>query len=327
MQLTKTNNSFEEEVKYINTLGEVKAGEFYIMNGEGIQAKEHRGEKLVLIDETNTEKGIMFITDEKGNQPFAVLTNDSFRDDMNTNKTLSSVIAKVGYKIFVASHSENKQPTKIYGFKILGIDPHKENGDLRVTCFHAESSLYTIDGHNNAYKHAIKALRQKDVKVQLQDKYCFQTTRRVHLCLMVRDENNELVCRRNGKVMTLNNHSYAKRDLMGDVHTEGFFRVYYSKRFENSPLVYVEGVKVDDASMKIDPEEYLRSAETDLSESLHVITTLGGMEFYAIITPRGEIRPIIKLGTFISFTLSEEEIKDSVESIVKYSDSNKVINI
>lgn len=310
----------ENHTKALESFEEVRQGDLYILKDHDLETAIRKDREIILMNERSNEHAVIFIANNKGEQPFAPFTNDCARD-MDDNDVLSKVVVKKGYKVYIVLHSE-EAVRPLYIFNVEDIDV--KDISLKVT---AEFVGTTLNAPQNlALNHLIKAVRQKDIKIQLKDKFCFQTTRNVMNCLMVRDANSKLRTERDGKIYELNKNSFDRRDYMGNVYPEGFYRVFYSRRMENSKLIFVEGVRIPNEYFNINIDEYLDSVDYNATKNIRKLVTHGGMEFYGIINSRGEIRVIMNVGFFTSFALSEYEISDYIKEIHQIEYSNAVNN-
>lgn len=311
----------EKYTSCLTSFNEIEQNKEYILKDHDLQTAIRRDREVILMNERSNDDAVIFIANNKGEQPFAPFTNDCARDDMGEADILSKVVVKKGYKIYIVLHDDN--PVKpLYIFNVEDINV--EDISLRVT---AEFVGTTLEAPSNlTLNHLIKAIKQKGIKVQLRDKFCFQTTRNVMNCLMVRDANGKLRTERDGKIYELNKHSVDRRDRMGNVYPEGFYRVFYSKRMESGKLIFVEGVKIPNEYFDIDIDEYLESVDYNATQNIRKLVTHGGTEFYGIINSRGEIRVIMNVGFFTSFALSEYEISDYIKEIHQIEYSNTVNN-
>lgn len=295
---------------------QITCGEKYILTGD-VERSRFQGKDIVMVNEVVNSNGLIFVTDSKGEQPFAVFTNDSHRDMFDQDTILSKIVLKEGFFVVLSFYNENS-PSPVYIFKAEKLDLNV-NGEpgAGVSCVYKGDTLRPIPNFEKATDHIVKVMKQINLPAQLQDKYCFQTTRKVLLCLMSKDERGEITSVRDKKLI-LNNNSPARINSDGTDIEEGFFRVFYSRRFKDSKEVFVEGVRIDNEYTTFDIDEFIKSADNDVRDSIRILTTKRGKEFYAIINNKGEIRPIIKLGTFTSFALSEQEILDNIVDIKPY---------
>lgn len=293
--------------------------ELYVMRGV-VEHTKFNGKLVTMVDELATNKGNLTITDENGDAPFAAFTNDSERDVFKNENVLARVVVKKGYHIAISFYGDNpKDPIAVYIFRVE--EPRFDEGvydSMLVRCIYRGNTLLPIENFEKLTEHIVRLSHQIDVPAQLKNKYCYQTTRKVMFCFMSKNDRDEVVSIR-GKRMILNNNSRAKLNGGGSTIDEGVFRVYYSRRFENSPELYVEGVRVPDDCLNIDIEDYIRSTNIDVTGIIRILTTRRGRRIYAIVNNKGEIRPIIKLGKYTSFALSEREIADNIIDIEIYN--------
>lgn len=312
----KNTNTVNE---YITDHGQIYVGSQHILRG-CVEHTQNQGKKVTLIDEISSEKGIMVITDQNGDIPFAAFTNDSERDDIKRTNAIARIRAHAGFHVVMAFVGEKEtDPLSVYIFKIIELNHHEStlHDSTVVECIYTGNTLRPIPGFEKVTEHIVKASKQLHLPAQLKSKYCYQTTRNVTMCLMSKDEKNQVVSKRD-KTMILNNNSKARYEN-GDICEEGIFRVYYSRRFSNADEVYVEGVRVPDEFTKFPIEEFIDSADSDIRPNIRILTTRTGKKYYAIVNNKGELRIIIKLGNFTSFTLSKKEIEDNIVNVEMFS--------
>ena len=316
MEVYTTNETFTQVVNNVIDHKNIHFGEKYILTGD-IERTKFSDKEIVMVHEMVNERGMLFVTDKDGDQPFAVFTNDSHRDNFKNDTVLSKIVLKEGFFIIMSFYNDNK-PSPVYIFKAVDLDiPWFNEPSVGVECVYKGDTVSPIEKFEKATDHIVKVMKQIKLPAQLQDKYCFQTTRKVLLCLMSKDERGEISSTRDKKFV-LNNNSPSRKDKNGKEVQEGFFRVFYSRRFKDSQEVFVEGVRIDDEYLEFDINDFIKSADNDVRDSIRILTTKYGKSFYAIVNNKGEIRPIIKLGTFTSFALSEEEMMNNIVDIKPY---------
>lgn len=322
MKVFATDSSFVNIEGIIEDHDRIHYGESYILTGD-VERTKYNGKDVTMVNEVVNSNGMIFVTDTKGDQPFAVFTNDSHRDKFKNSTILSKIVLKEGFFVVMSFYNENR-PSPVYIFKAVKLDlPHfnSMSSCVGVKCVFKGNTLTPIPHFEKTTEHIVKVMKQINLPAQLQDKYCFQTTRKVLLCLMSKDERGEITSHREKKLV-LNNNSPSRLDIDGNEINEGFFRVFYSRRFKDSSEVFVEGVRVDDKYLEFDIKDFINSADNDVRDSIRILTTKHGKQFYAIINNKGEVRPIIKLGTFTSFALSEQEMLENIVDIKPYDYDN-----
>lgn len=294
----------------LGSFNEVVSGGKYIMADHDFQVHIRSDKEVLTLTERSNEGGIVFITNHKGEQPFAPFTNDCTRDGMEEN-VLAKVTLRVGYKIHIILHTgENVLP--YYIFNVDEIDLFNERA--YVTCMKVTDTLNAPS--SPALTHVVKAVKQKDVITQLKDKFCFQTARSVFTCLMRKNRNGKLSTVKNKRSFELNTNSDARRDSEGNDYEEGFYRAFYSKRMKDSALIYVEAVRIPDEYFNIDINDYVSTLDySNVLDSIREIETMGGMKVYGIINNRGDVRVIMNSGFYSTFILSEYEVKYYIKSI------------
>lgn len=321
MLLYKTVDKFNFVGIDIVDHNRIHMDEYYLLAGN-IQHTTFSDKEVTTVEEVVNQNGMVFATDNQGEQPFAIFTNDSHRDNFSDPTVLSKVVLKEGFHVVMSFYNKNA-PSPTYIFEVIKTKTMARNLEaVGVKCVYKGDTLRPIRGFEKATDHIVKVMRQIGLPAQLQDKYCFQTTRKVLLCFMSKDERGEISSTRDKKLV-LNNNSKSRFNQDGKEVDEGFFRVFYSRRFKDSSEVFVEGVRIDDKFLDVDVDEFIKSADSDIRDSIRQVTTKKGLQFYAIVNSKGELRPIIKLGHFTSFALSEREITDNIESVVPYRSKDK----
>lgn len=316
MLLFKTNEKFDFVGMDIVEHNNIHFGEHYMLAGN-INHTKFNGKDITTVEEVVNPNGMVFATDEEGDQPFAIFTNDSHRDNFKDDTILSKVVLRENFHVIMSFFNENK-PSPTYIFKVVreSINARKEEA-VGVKCIFKGNTLKPINKFEKATEHVVKVMKQINLPAQLQDKYCFQTTRKVFLCFMSKDERGD-ICSIRDKKLVLNNNSKSRFDSDGNEVEEGFFRVFYSRRFKDYAEVFVEGVRIENECMDVDIKDFIKNADSDVRDSIREITTVRGMKFYATVNSKGELRPIIKLGQFTSFALSEKEILENIKTITPY---------
>lgn len=318
MQLLNYDKQSNTVSEYITGHEQIHVGTQHILRG-CVEHTQNQGKKVTLIDEISSDKGIMVITDINGDIPFAAFTNDSERDNINRKNVIARIRAHVGFHVVMSFVGEKEtDPLSVYIMKIVELN-HSDSileDSMVVECVFVGDTLRPIPGFEKVTEHIVKASKQLGLPPQLKSKYCYQTTRNVTMCLMSKDDKNQVVSKRD-KTMILNNNSKARYDN-GDVCEEGIFRVYYSRRFNNAEEVYVEGARVPEEFTKFSIEEFIDSADSDIRSNIRILTTRTGKRYYAIVNNKGELRIVIKLGNFTSFTLSKKEIEDNIVNVEMY---------
>lgn len=299
--------------KAVTSFSEVEVGGKYIMADHDFEGYVRNGKETVLLYERSNQNGIVFVTKYRGEQPFSPFTNDSIRDGLDSD-TLSKVILREGYKVYVVLH--NDSDTSVKDMYIMNIDAIDcLDACITVTVeFKGDTLTAPKDA---ALEHISKAMKQRDIKIQLRDKYCFQSARIVFNCMMINNGNEKLLTERDDKKYELNSNSYDRRDIIsGEVYPFGFYRVYHSKRMSGSPLIYVEGVRIPMEYFSIDIKEYIKTLDyAGIADNIRVLTLLDGTKVYGIINNRGEVRIIMNVGFFTTFPLSDYEVKEGIINI------------
>lgn len=315
MNLFRYDNNTKHTGDVIEHHNHIHHGEFYELHG-CVNHTTFDKKSTTLVDEIASDKGMMVVMDEKGLPPFAAFTNDSRRDTFQSEDILARIVTKHGYHVAMAFFPEDeKKPLPLYIFKIEDLNSNASSiyDSVIVQCIYKGDTLIPVNKFERVTEHLVKLSKQVDLIPQLKNKYCFQTTRKVLLCFMSKDEKDQVFTTRE-KRMILNYNSQARFDK-GEVVDEGIFRVFYSRRFKNSDEVYVEGVRIDDSHLDFDIQEFIKSTDNNIVSNIRVLTTRNGRKMYAVVNNKGEIRPIIKLGNFTSFALSPDEIEHNIVDV------------
>lgn len=311
-------------MRVFNLKGEEVKSEEIILGGEYritdiIRRDTFKGRSHMYFHEKTSNEEVVFITDAEGKQPFAIATNDSVRDDFAKNE-LSRIVPEVGYNVVWVS--DNSKPAKpLFIFEITTVDPIDELAidGSNVKCVFAGTTVEEIEPKfEEARHHIVRAFKQRNAVEQLRDKYCFNTSRNVMFTLMTEGPDGISTVKNKTKY-TLNKNSKEK-------NAEGkqtmFFRVFHSKKFNKSRYVFVDGKQLTTENIMFNPDEYVRSdnSEIDIRKQLKLVTTLDGVQFYAMTTSKGVMRAIVRIGeTFTSFLIHSDEMAviKSVEPVYK----------
>jgi len=258
---------------------------------------------------------IHLMTRFDGTKPFAIATNDCERDGFQPFHLSKIYVDQGNYIVYGYKLPFDKyyDPIKFVVFQVTNVQPQGTMGMdmMEVVALYKFSSIDTIPFQLfGAVHHAIEVFDCEMVE-QLIPKYCFNPNRLVSLRLFERNEKNEVESFfNNGKKLILNANSKA-RLVDGEVTNGGLFRVFFSKKFRTSNVIFVDGKELTPLH-KWDIDSYIAKSylDEDVAHSMirQVVTDKGNI-FYAVTNLSGEFRPIYKSsGGYLSFPLSRPEL-------------------
>lgn len=295
----KLDQSQIEEGKIYNTPTRIKWGHY-------------KFEKQCYIYEYCDPKNeTVIIAREDGQKPFASATNDCIRDNFPKNCLARVVLSKDYYLIYayydnnsiVTSHTNKK--LNFIVFRIVDCAPEfkdiPEFSSINIQCVARFDSgdIPKTDCLDEAIQHVIMVnLNYCGEQVTL--KYSFNPGRIVTTKLFQRNEQNELVSyTEEGKKIILNNNSFElyKDAINAEMNDNIILRCFYSRKFINKKVLFVDGIRVD-LLQEWEVPYYLEKSnlsDSAASSLLKKAVTKYGYEFYVISdVTRGEIRPIYK---------------------------------
>lgn len=296
-----------------------------------LETGKWKDERQVYFYEYNAPHSVWISADSVGRMPFAIQVNDSVRDEFPSH-CLAKVILNEG-NFLIHAHTNTdagtdnlEEATTIFVFRIKDTNPDITNsiGNVSINIELINSFKMNdiiIAGHGileNAINHVFTVWNSA-FGDYLTPKYSFNPGRVMTNRLFVRNEEGELVSHLdNGSKLVLNRNSFARNVVPGafdtDIHEAIFMRCFFSKKFKNEPMIFVDGVALPMITLDDIPEYIEASSGIDMkmaSSTIKKITLKNGFEFYAINNSgRSETRPIYKTTTnFATFALNNYELQ------------------
>jgi hypothetical protein len=295
----------------------VRTGREYLIT-DGIERGEYRGVNNTYFSEI-VEPGsrVSLMTKKDGGKPFAVATNDSDRDEFEPFHLSRILVEDGNYVVYSFKDKEDPEhsPVRFIIMEVINKQPIDDlvRVTMQVRIVYQFTAIDRIpDPFGNVVNHAIEVFAAQ-VSDQLIPKYCFNPNRQITLRLFQRNQNNELVSYLDdGKKIILNSNSFErhKDSDKREVVETALIRVFYSKKFKDSKLIFVEG-KTLVPLRRYELAEYIR--QSHLEESVaqitikEIVTQYGS--FFAITNLNGDIRPIYKSSNgYSSFALNMREM-------------------
>lgn len=255
----------------------------------------------------DVENGIYrFITDEKGNKPFAIRTLDSQDNDM-IEGSVSVIPLKDKYKgITIIKKSNDDYNITIVEFETNGvvIDIKK----VQEFTYNILNPMgFTIEGFtediNDVIEHAITTgiakINVKDKNyLYTVDKYAYNPMRRIMTKLFVNVNGSLCSTGKDIGIMEISNNTPDKWKAKGKVHSNGIYRVYYYTRHDSS-YKFVRGVRLDyvkvsDLTNDIDiySSMYEKLSVFKLNNNEEVVGAVMGKKYILLYKMNGRIQSL-----------------------------------
>lgn len=219
----------------------------------------------------NVESGIYrFITDEKGEKPFAIRTLDSQDTDM-IKGSISVIPLKTNYKgITIIKTSVDNYKITIVEFVMKGEVVVDINRVQTIEYSILDPMGFTVEGFEDAVNDTIEqAITTGIIKVNVNgnnyiytvDKYAYNPMRRIATKLFVNTNGSLCSSSKESGIMEISNNTPDKWKAPGKVHSNGIYRVYYYTRHDSS-YKFVRGVRL----------EYVK--ESDLTNDIEIYSSM-----------------------------------------------------
>lgn len=281
-----------------------------------VAISEYCGEEQEYIFEQYNEDKMVLVTTDDMRRKYAVATNDCERDNLQPYQA-SKIVLELNDKIILVHYGkDDKSPKQI---DVLNIDSTTRRGklvDIEATCISKFDTLSYPEWAINVVQHIASEYYNRHMPCQMIRRLSYNNSRTIRYGLFTRNHKGELMMQRNGVTYILNNNSSAQKDLEGNRIEEGIYRFFYSSKFKNSPVVFVDGIHLDERFTHFNVDEYINSktTTTDIRNSVKKFTTAKGSRFNGILQTNGGIKIVIKVGReYQLIHLSTHEVEHIVE--------------
>ncbi len=307
---------------------EVREGNEYLLLENMFTVEEFYDKKFYYFFETVIpQKEIYLISKPTGEKPFSSATNDCLTDKFDYGQT-SKIILNPGQ---ILMYSDKRY---ILLFKI------KDLSDMKVTltCVLStteENSGYTrltqssfagkfvLDDLYKFIKHGKRVIELDEGTLdQAIPTWSFNPSRilSIHLFKMEDKKLKDLVTYDGDKKLLFNKNSKSRyHGVPPKSYESGVFKVFYSKRFQEQTIVYVDGFMMN-LLKDYDVDEYKLTGYFRQNNPQLVRLRVYDDYYYGVRDSRGNYRIIFKEGdNFRSFILNSRELQfiDDVEYLYK----------
>lgn len=283
---------------------------------------EYCGKEQEYIFEQYNEDKMVLVTTNDYRRKYAVATNDCERDNLQPYQA-SKIVLELGDKIILVHYgTEDKSPKKIVVLNIDSVSKRNKSVDIEATCIAKFDTLSYPEWATDIVKHIASEYYNRHMPCQMIRRLSYNNSRTIRYGLFTRNHKGELMMQRNGVTYILNNNSTAQKNLEGQPVEEGIYRFFYSSKFKNSPIVFVDGVHLDERFTHFNTDDYINSktTTTDIRNSVKKFTTSKGSRFTGILQTNGGIKLVIKVGReyqLIHLSTNECEHIIEIEPVVQ----------
>ena len=252
-------------------------------------------------------KKYIFITDNKGEPPFAIRTADAPSNELPAGM-LSKIPMKHNYYIVKLEMIDGEINVDICSWN----EPIKgDSGSLSNVCVNVKAyDLQSIP--DVILKQMDRAVTKLNTPMVTNweytiDKFAYNPLRAIESHLFMKEDKTLISTDNTGASIELTNKCPDKWRKNDKIYSGGLYRIYYYTKYQKNRKKYVRGVRLQHLTLD-DVLDYKETIFDSLSEgNIKLITLLSGFQFVAV-TLGEKINALYKMnGKYRSITLNEEE--------------------